>query len=130
MKKDIWISDLTHTAQGIGANGFPLGASYIYAYAKSKFENEFNFRLFKLPEHLQEALNGTSPAIFSFSNYSWNLELGYKFASLAKQRNPNVITVFGGPNFPTDENEKIEFLKKKPDIDFYIELEGELGFVD
>ena len=25
MKKAIWISDLTHTAQGIGANGFPLG---------------------------------------------------------------------------------------------------------
>tara|TARA_B100000470_G_scaffold81726_1_gene63006 strand:- start:404 stop:643 length:240 start_codon:yes stop_codon:yes gene_type:complete len=58
------------------------------------------------------------------------LELGYKFALLAKQRDPNVVTVFGGPNFPTDENEKLDFLKKKPAIDFYIELEGELGFVD
>jgi len=38
MKKAIWISDITHTAQGIGANGFPLGASYIYSYAKEKFE--------------------------------------------------------------------------------------------
>ena len=36
MKKSIWISDLTHTAQGIGANGFPLGASYIYSYTKKK----------------------------------------------------------------------------------------------
>ena len=49
MKKAIWISDLTHTAQGIGANGFPLGASYIYAYAKKFFGNEFDFKLFKLP---------------------------------------------------------------------------------
>ena len=130
MKKAIWISDLTHTAQGIGANGFPLGASYIYAYAKKIFGNEFDFKLFKFPAHLEEELRSVSPTIFSFSNYSWNLELGYKFASLAKQRDPNVITVFGGPNFPTDENEKIEFLKKKPAIDFYIELEGELGFVD
>ena len=113
MKKAIWISDLTHTAQGIGANGFPLGASYIYAYAKKIFRNEFDFKLFKFPAHLEEDLRSTSPTIFSFSNYSWNLELGYKFATLAKQRNPNVITVFGGPNFPTDKNEKIEFLKKK-----------------
>ncbi len=72
----------------------------------------------------------TSPAILSFSNYSWNLELGYKFAFLAKERDPNVIIVFGGPNFPADKNEKLDFLKKKPAIDFYIELEGELGFVD
>ena len=130
MKKAIWISDLTHTAQGIGANGFPLGASYIYAYAKKIFRNEFDLKLFKLPAHLEEELRSTSPTIFSFSNYSWNLELGYKFALLAKQRDPNVVTVFGGPNFPTDENEKLDFLKKKPAIDFYIELEGELGFVD
>ena len=130
MKKTIWISDLTHTAQGIGANGFPLGASYIYAYAKKIFGNEFDFKLFKLPTHLEEELRSTSPTIFSFSNYSWNLELGYKFALLAKQRDPNVVTVFGGPNFPTDENEKLDFLKKKSAIDFYIELEGELGFVD
>ena len=130
MKQAIWVSDLTHTAQGIGANGFPLGASYIYAYAKKIFGNEFDFKLFKLPAHLEEELRSTSPTIFSFSNYSWNLELGYKFALLAKQRDPNVVTVFGGPNFPTDENEKLDFLKKKPAIDFYIELEGELGFVD
>ena len=107
-----------------------MGASYIYAYAKKIFGNEFDFKLFKLPAHLEEELRSTSPTIFSFSNYSWNLELGYKFALLAKQRDPNVVTVFGGPNFPTDENEKLDFLKKKPAIDFYIELEGELGFVD
>ena len=130
MKKGIWISDLTHTAQGIGANGFTLGASYIYSYAEKIFKNEYDFKLFKLPEHLQESLQNTSPTILSFSNYSWNLELGYKFASLAKQRDPKVVTVFGGPNFPTDKNEKLDFLIKRPAIDFYIELEGELGFVD
>ena len=35
-KKDIWIADLTHTAQGISANTFPLGASYVAAYAKKR----------------------------------------------------------------------------------------------
>ena len=65
-----------------------------------------------------------------FSNFSWNFELSYKFAKLAKERDPTLITVFGGPNFPTDLNEKAEFLMQRPAIDFYIELEGELGFVN
>jgi len=33
-KPHIWISDLTHTAQGISSLSFPLGASYVYSYAK------------------------------------------------------------------------------------------------
>ena len=65
-----------------------------------------------------------------FSNYKWNFELSYKFASLVKEKDPSVITVWGGPNFPVDINEKIEFLRQWPAIDFSIELEGELGFVD
>jgi radical SAM superfamily enzyme YgiQ (UPF0313 family) len=129
-KKEIWISDLTHTQQGNSSWTFPLGASFVFTYAKNHFGNEFNFRLFKFPHDLSKALQEKSPAMLCFSNYSWNFELGYKFAHLAKERDPNVITVFGGPNFPTEINEKIDFLKKKSAIDFNVELEGELSFVD
>ncbi len=127
-KTNIWLSDLTHTAQGISAATFPLGVSFVYSYSKKMFGNEFNFDLFKFPSHLSEALNKNFPTILSFSNYSWNFELAYKFASLVKQSDPNVITIFGGPNFPTVTNEMLDFLKKRPNIDFYIELEGEIGF--
>ena len=129
-KKSIFISDLTHTEQGIMAATFPLGASCVFSYAKKELGNEFNFRLFKFPSYLNDALCEESPAMLCFSNFEWNLELSYKFASLAKQRDPSVITVLGGPNFPIDINEKVEFLQKRPAIDFVIELEGELGLVD
>ena len=129
-KRDIWISDLTHTATGISAHTFPLGASYVYAYAKQELDKDFNFQLFKFPSDLNTSLRKTSPTMLCFSNYSWNFELSCKFAFLAKQRDPNVVTVFGGPNFPTDTSEKINFIKRHPEIDFIIELEGELGFVD
>ena len=129
-KHDIWISDLTHTEQGIVSRTFPLGASCVYAYAKKELGNDFNFHLFKFPSTLNEALVNKSPTMLCFSNYKWNFELSYKFASLAKERDPKIITVWGGPNFPIDINEKIEFLKRWPAIDFVIELEGELGFVD
>ena len=129
-KLDIWICDLTHTEQGIVSRTFPLGASCVFTYAKKELGNEFNFRLFKFPSNLNEALRKKSPAMLCFSNYKWNFELSYKFATLAKQRDSIIITVWGGPNFPIDINEKVEFLQKWPTIDFSIELEGELGFVD
>ena len=76
----------------------------------SKLGKEFDFKLFKFPSHLAEAMNEDCPTILCFSNFSWNLELGYKFASLAKQKDPNIVTVFGGPNFPTLKEEKLNFL--------------------
>ena len=129
-KHSIWIADLTHTGRGISAATFPLGVSYVFSYAKKELGKEFNFRLFKFPSHLAEALGKETPALLCFSNYSWNFELAYKFAFLAKQHNKNVIIVFGGPNFPSDQYEKLEYLKKRGAIDFYTEQEGEIGFVD
>ena len=40
-KQDIWISDLTHTAQGITAATFPLGAGCVFSYAKQQLGKEF-----------------------------------------------------------------------------------------
>ena len=119
-KPEIWISDLTHTAQGISAHTFPLGASYVYAYAKQELGKDFNFKLFKFPSDLNNELINNYPKMLCFSNYSWNFELSCNFAYLAKQRDPSVVTVFGGPNFPTDINEKIKFIAKHPEIDFII----------
>ena len=130
MKKSIFISDLTHTQNGIMAATFPLGASCVYAYAKKELANEFNFKLFKFPLKLNESLIETSPAVMGFSNFEWNLELSYKFAILAKARDSKVATVMGGPNFPIDDEEKVKFFKNRPALDFVVELEGELAFVD
>jgi len=129
-KKKVWISDLTHTAQGISANTFPLGASYVAVYAKKELKDFCDIKLFRFPSDLSKSLNEELPDMLCFSNFSWNFEIAYKYADLVKKKNPNVVTVFGGPNFPTNEKEKLEFLKKRTAIDFYIELEGELAFVD
>ena len=129
-RPQIYFADLTHTAQGISAATFPLGISYVLSYAKSQLAAEFDFRLFKFPSVLEQAIAEEPPQILCFSNYSWNLEIAYKMASLAKARDPRLITVFGGPNFPLLVEEKLAFLKGRPNLDFYVELEGELGFVD
>ncbi|OGX27137.1 MAG: hypothetical protein A2787_02075 [Omnitrophica WOR_2 bacterium RIFCSPHIGHO2_01_FULL_48_9] len=129
-KEKIYFADLTHTAQGISAATFPLGISFVLSYAKHNFGDEFDFQLFKFPADLAKALSEKSPAMLCLSNYSWNFELAYKMATLVKERSPKTVTVFGGPNFPIVNDEKYEFLSTHPAIDFYIELEGEMGFVN
>jgi tRNA A37 methylthiotransferase MiaB len=130
VKNRIYFADITHTAQGVSAATFPLGVSFVLSYAKQLFDREFEFSLFKFPAHLDEALRANQPAMLCFSSYSWNRELSYTIARLSKQHHPNLIVVFGGPNFPTDEEEKKALMSTRPAIDFYVELEGEVGFAD
>lgn len=126
----IYFADLTHTAQGISAPTFPLGVSYVAAYARQQLGSEFDFQMFKFPADLERALVSAPPLVLCLSNYSWNFELAYKLASLAKARWPDMTVVCGGPNFPTNEEEQKEHLAQHPNIDFYVQLEGEVGIVN
>ena len=45
-----------------------------------------------------------------------------------KEKYPDIVTVVGGPNFPTDLEEQKQYLETRPWIDFYIVKEGEHAF--
>ena len=51
------------------------------------------------------------------------------FARRAKEVYPEIITIFGGPNFPACAEEQENFLRKYSAIDFFIYGEGEEAFV-
>ena len=102
----VYLGDLTHTGSGIMAMTFPLGTSYVTAYAKQELGDRFDFQLFKFPDPLSQAIRSEPPAELALSNYSWNLELGYKLSVWAKQHNPNLVVIFGGPNFPVEPEDK------------------------
>ncbi|MCE7505281.1 hypothetical protein LZG75_03425 [Polynucleobacter sp. IMCC30063] len=130
MNRNIYFSDLCHDAQGISAPTFPLGISYVVSYAKHIFKDKFKYSLFKFPNDLNQALLEEYPLMLCFSSYSWNHNIAYEYAKKIKEVSPSTITVFGGPNFPQDSFEKNSYLSKYSCIDFFIEQEGELGFVD
>lgn len=130
MTTKISFADLTHTGQVVAANTFPLGISYVAAYAAEHLGDEIDFQIFKYPHDFSEYLETNTPDIACFSAFSWNIRLGHAFARQIKKASPNTICVFGGPNFPSVKDEQAEFLAKFPGIDCYFEYEGELALVE
>lgn len=47
---------------------------------------------------------------------------------IAKNANPDIVTVSGGPNFPTDIASQELFMSEHPEITLYVPIEGEIGF--
>ena len=129
----ICFADLTHTGQIVAANTFPLGIAMVAAYAQAKLgaqgDAQVDMQIFKYPDDLSDYLATNTPDLVCFSNFSWNLMLSHAYASRIKAQVPSVITVFGGPNYPTDKPGQEAFLRQYPAIDYYIEGEGELAFM-
>jgi len=132
MKTVIYVSDLTHTSQTVASNTIPYAVGSLVTYAKAKLRNPeiFDFRIFKYPEKLISAVLERIPDIACFSNYVWNFDLSYQITKRIKQKNPKAIIIFGGPNYPTEENEQEKFLKEHPLIDFHVFKEGEVAFAE
>jgi radical SAM superfamily enzyme YgiQ (UPF0313 family) len=125
----IYLCDLTYSQQTISSDVIPAAVGCIAAYAERELKGRANFEIFKLPENLIEALEtGAMPRAIGFSNYCWNEDLGTQFARVIKSRYPSVVTIFGGPNYPTGAREQERFLRAYPQIDFYVAKEGEIGF--
>lgn len=128
MNPKIYLADLTHTNNGIMALTLPLGTAYVAAYCLKMFKDKFDIHLVKFPEDLLDKLEREMPTVLAFANYSWNIELSYEIVKWVKSKEPSVIIVFGGPNFPTEKDEQKQFLTQRNLVDFYIQAEGEVGF--
>ena len=122
------LADLSHTGVGVSANNNPLAVGYIAAYAKRALGTAINPRLFKYPDALSAFLKANRPAIAGFTNYMWNAHLSCAVARQIKRHLPGVPVVMGGPNYPLDEAEQQAYLARHPEIDFFIDGEGEVPF--
>ena len=65
-----------------------------------------------------------------FTNYMWNERLSCAFARAIKRHRPRTVVVMGGPNYPVDACEQQAYLADHPEIDFFVDGEGEVAFVN
>ncbi|MGE4648832.1 MAG: B12-binding domain-containing radical SAM protein [Arenicellales bacterium] len=124
----IFLCDFTYDTVTLSVDGFPLNVGYIASYAKMKFKEKVEIRLFKYIEKFEEALETSIPDVIGFANYAWNRQINKEISRIFLEKNKNGLVVWGGPNFPADVKSQESFFKKFPQVDIYVPIEGEIGF--
>ncbi len=131
----ILLADLGHNQVTVNSDIYPLGitnlAAYVQAYAGLK--ESLDIRIIREPQDLKAALDNGSGDVLGLSSYSWNHELSLQFARYAKAKNPEILTLLGGPNFPLNRSVKESFLREMPQIDIAVRgptYEGERAFLN
>ncbi len=129
----IILADLGHNQVTISSDVYPLGVASLVAYANEyvRSNEPLNFSIVREPQELKRLLDDEIPAILGLSSYAWNHELAYQFAEYAKAKDPNVITLMGGPNFPLTVAEQESYMRTLPAIDIAVRgptYEGERAF--
>ncbi|MCG8564104.1 MAG: cobalamin-dependent protein [Desulfobacterales bacterium] len=123
---DISFADLLHT--GHSCNTVPYGAACVAAHAAERFGDRVNVHLFKHVADYLSFLESGPPALAAFSHYLWNSSLSLEVARRLKEKSPDTIVVFGGPNYPLDREAQFQFLNDNPQVDFHVFREGEIAF--
>ena len=118
----IFLGDLTYNTIGMSTEVFPLNIGYIAAYCKKQFGSQVDITLFKYIDELENAIIENPPDILGLSNYVWSHLIGLEMFNLVRTQNSNVVTVWGGPNFPQDLETQKSFMEKCTDVDFYLSL--------
>jgi hypothetical protein len=106
----IYLADPTHDTIVLVSDTVPINVGFVGSYAKKLFGDEIEVSLFKYPQSVIDAIKADPPDVLALSNYSWNSYLSERLAQLAKQANPDVVTVQGGNNFPHEASLYREFL--------------------
>jgi hypothetical protein len=113
----------------LNAHYLPYSAGVIWSYAIADPEIKQNFELTEWiwrrdeVEPIVERLAKND--IVAFSTYVWNHNYNYELARKVKALNPNILTVFGGPEPAITDP---ELFRKNPFMDVVITFEGEITF--
>ncbi len=124
----IYLGDLTYTTVTLATEAFPLNVGFIASYCKKLFGDDVEITLFKYIDDIDKAVNENPPDILGLSNYCWSHNVSYEIFKMCKKSNPDVITIWGGPNFPIDFPSQKKFMQNYPEVDLYVPTEGETGF--
>jgi len=124
----IALGDLRHKTLGKHSALIPIGIGLIASYCNYKFNEKVDIWLCDDPEEMLEYIDEWKPDVIGLSNYMWNAELNRIVFESAREKNEEVVCVAGGPEFPIEFDECQNYLRSRPEIDFYVALEGEIVF--
>ncbi|MBU0754268.1 MAG: B12-binding domain-containing radical SAM protein [Planctomycetes bacterium] len=106
----------------------PLGVMYLTSVLRRRGDHEFKLLDMRLrPTKIEQAVEAAlafNPDIVGFSTLTLEYTIVKNIARELKARNPEIVTVLGGPHASTDPDD----ILKNPDIDYIVLGEGEETF--
>lgn len=109
----------------------PYTSGLLWSYASQFSEVNENYVLGEFiwkRENIDEAVERLKDHhIIAISGYVWNRTYNHALASKLKEKNPNIIFLAGGPEYPIH---KTNFFELFPYIDYCVKSEGEYVFKD
>ena len=109
----------------------PYASGVLWAYASSDQEVREKFELVDFVfrhEPLEEVTDKLADCdVVAFSTYIWNHRYNYTIAANLKARNPNILTIFGGPEISITDALLFE---KEPFMDIVVVQEGEVALTE
>ena len=105
---------------------YSAGCLAAYAFEKEEIRRDFTFCGFiYVKETIEKSMALIDePAFVGFSCYMWNVEYNLALAKAVKEKYPEAVISFGGPQIPDDT----EYLEKYDFIDVLTHGEGEVIF--
>jgi radical SAM superfamily enzyme YgiQ (UPF0313 family) len=109
----------------------PLALGYIAATLDERFGRNCRIELVRDRDAILSRLRAERYDVIASTNYVWNTRLSLKFLEIARELQPDAITIQGGPHFQNDEPDiAAEYLRAHSSIDYYIHGEGETTMVE
>ncbi|MCK5013469.1 MAG: cobalamin-dependent protein [Candidatus Omnitrophica bacterium] len=113
----------------IGTQCIPYGSGLLGSYLKKSLP-EVDLQIHKLLTPILKYIKEKKPDVLGVANYVWNTNLCLKISKIAKEINPDILLVFGGPEINRQHVDKKRFAKLYSHIDLLVETEGEVAFTN
>lgn len=123
----VFVADPSFDHKGLRIAAIPLGSGLVASYLKGRHP-EIDVRVFKALSLLMDEIKKQPPDVLGLTNYLWNKNLCLAVAEYAKQLNPNMLVVFGGPEIDSDPHDLNNFVSKYQNVDLFVQHEGEVAF--
>ena len=109
---------------------YTVGCIWSYAMTNPRLRDSFCLAgLGLLRDPIDQVVAGLdNPRVCGFSTYIWNEQYNLALSRAIKQKWPDCVIVFGGPNVPNTESVHREWRQQYPWIDVTIRYEGERAF--
>ncbi len=146
MKKiKVLLADPRHKTVGTHSYFVPIGIGYIGSNLLKEFkEHNLDLKLSVDTDEIFNLLTEWKPDVVGISNYVWNAHLSYVICEFAKEKNPDILSILGGPEFPAGTGARrientskdktydkcYKYLIERPAVDYFAYSDGEVAFVE